>query len=175
MVTASQTGGAQREHVRRRRAAMAVTWRALAALSVGTLLAGCDRSSPAGPDKPGPPTTADYAITQWVAVLGYGPDAFALYPGVEAVGKVVGVYAFTDRWGCYDGFPPRTVTDADDWFLGLASQDKAQLDRLVAEVGRTPLIQARVRSTCVLAPPLGDIGQAGAPIARASPASVTSP
>jgi hypothetical protein len=88
-------------------------------------------------------------ITQWVAVLDVGPDAFALYPEVREVGQVAGVYVFTDRWDCYEGFPGREVTEQDDWFLGIGAQEKAVVDDLVQRLGRTPSVEARVRQTCV--------------------------
>lgn len=97
----------------------------------------------------------DFPITQWVAVLDTGPDPASLAPEARDLGRSVGVYVFTDRWSCYRGFPDGPPVADDGWFLGLAANDKAVVDDLLAQIGRAPLLEARVRQVCVQQPPDG--------------------
>jgi hypothetical protein len=91
------------------------------------------------------------SITQWVAVLEEGPTPASLAPRARELGRIVGVYVFTDKWACYEGFG--ADTPRQEWFLGLASNDKETVDGLVEQVGVTPLVEARVAQTCVQQPP----------------------
>lgn len=95
--------------------------------------------------------------SQWVAVLGFAPGPFDLYPDAQAVGEVVGVYVFTDRWSCYAGWPALDAP-AEAWFLGIAAPDRATLDGLVASVDRPVLAVAEVRATCLAPPRPDDLG-----------------
>jgi hypothetical protein len=73
---------------------------------------------------------------------------------------VAGVYVFVDRWACYEGFPPGSKPSSDDWFLGVAATDRAIVDGIVAELGRTPIVEAEVDQGCALPPdttPIGDV------------------
>ena len=97
-------------------------------------------------------------IRQWVAVLDVGPDARSLYPAAADVGKVAGVYVFVDRWACYEGFPAGSQPSADEWFLGVAAPDRQTVDGIVAELGRTPLVEAEVEQGCALPPDTTPIG-----------------
>jgi len=91
-------------------------------------------------------------IHQWVAVLSVGPDARSLYPAAAEVGKVAGVYVFVDRWACYEGFPAGAKPSSDEWFLGVAASDRDVVDGIVAELGRTPIVEAQVDQGCALPP-----------------------
>ncbi len=91
-------------------------------------------------------------IRQWVAVLQVGPDAPSLYASAGDVGKVAGVYVFVDRWACYEGFPAGVRGSGDEWLLGIAARDRDIVDGIVAELGRTPLVEAEVVQGC--APPV---------------------
>jgi hypothetical protein len=97
-------------------------------------------------------------IRQWVAVLDVGPDARSLYPAAADVGKVAGVYVFVDRWACYEGFPAVSPPAGDEWFLGVAATDRQTVDGIVAELGRTPLVEAEVEQGCALPPDTTPIG-----------------
>jgi hypothetical protein len=91
-------------------------------------------------------------IRQWVAVLQVGADAPSLYASAADVGKVAGVYVFVDRWACYEGFPAGSRPSDDEWLLGIAARDRSVVDGIVAELGRTPLVEAEVVQGC--APPV---------------------
>jgi hypothetical protein len=91
-------------------------------------------------------------IHQWVAVLSVGPDARSLYPAAADVGKVAGVYVFVDRWACYEGFPDGAQPNGDQWFLGVAANERAVVDGIVAELGRAPIVEAEVEQGCALPP-----------------------
>jgi hypothetical protein len=99
-----------------------------------------DRHQPAG------------TIRQWVAVLAVGPDARSLYAAAADVAKVAGVYVFVDRWACYEGFPAGSQSSEDAWFLGIAAVDRTTVDGIVAELGRTPIVEAEVEQGCALPP-----------------------
>jgi hypothetical protein len=86
-----------------------------------------------------------------VAVLREGPGPAPLAPEAFELGRVVGVYVFTDRWACYEGFPDASATQ--DWFLGLAATERDVVDGLLAELDRTPLVAAEVQPVCVQPPP----------------------
>ena len=117
------------------------------------------RSSDDGQGASSSTTTGLKPITQWVAVLRTGPDAFALADEARVVGRTAGVYVMTDRWACYQGFPADTAgIDRAGWFLAVAANDKPIVDDLVAKLARQPLVEARVDQTCVQAPP-ADQGQ----------------
>jgi hypothetical protein len=91
-------------------------------------------------------------IRQWVAVLSVGPDARSLYPAATDVGKIAGVYVFVDRWACYSGFPAGARPSGDEWFLGVAANDRSVVDGIVAELGRAPIVEAKVEQGCALPP-----------------------
>lgn len=91
-------------------------------------------------------------IRQWVAVLDVGTDARSLYVSAADVGKVAGVYVFVDRWACYEGFPPGSAPPGQGWFLGVGATDRGVVDGIVAELGRTPIVEAEVEQGC--APPI---------------------
>jgi hypothetical protein len=133
---------ASRRHRRIRRALVAGAAAAAVAVLVGVVAVVVRRGEPANGQ-----VAAD-GIVQWVAVLDVGPDAFSLYPQVVAIGPAAGANVFTDRWACYQGFPDGTDPHRGEWFLALAAQDKAEFDALVARVGRTPLVEARVTGQC---------------------------
>ncbi len=115
----------------------------IAVLSLSRTRAGSRRGPAPGPQA---------ASGQWVAVVRFGPDAFALYPDVARLGQIIGVYAFTDRWACYSGRPHGVVAKGP-WFLGIAADDRAQLERLVKQAAVTPITEARLRQTCLPPPP----------------------
>jgi hypothetical protein len=96
----------------------------------------------------------DFPITQWVAVLRNGATPAELAAEARQLEPAAGVYVFTDRWSCYEGFPAGTAT-ADGWFLGLAANDRGVIDDIVTSIGRTPLVEALVRQVCVQPPPSG--------------------
>jgi hypothetical protein len=98
---------------------------------------------------PGRPQSSG-TITEWVAVLDVGPDARSLYARAADVAKVAGVYAFVDRWACYDGFPSGPPGDGGQWFLGVGAADRSVVDGIVQRVGRTPLAYAQVQQGCPL-------------------------
>ncbi len=100
-------------------------------------------------------------IRQWVAVLSVGPDARSLYASAADVSKVAGVYVFVDRWACYEGFPPGARPGTDEWFLGVAANERDVVDGILAELGRTPLVEAEVEQGCAL------------PVDQSPPASVS--
>jgi hypothetical protein len=100
-------------------------------------------------------------IRQWVAVLSVGPDARSLYASAADVGKVAGVYVFVDRWACYEGFPSGARPSSDEWFLGVAANERDVVDGIVAQLGRTPIVEAEVEQGCAL------------PVDRSPPASVS--
>jgi hypothetical protein len=89
-------------------------------------------------------------IRQWVAVLSVGPDARSLYASAADVGKVAGVYVFVDRWACYEGFPASARPSSDEWFLGVAANEREVVDGIVAQLGRTPIVEAEVEQGCAL-------------------------
>jgi len=97
-------------------------------------------------------------IRQWVAVLEVGPDARSLYASAADVGKVAGVYVFVDRWECYEGFPAGAHPTADGWFLGVAANDREVVDGIVAELRRTPIVEAEVEQGCALPPDTTPVG-----------------
>jgi hypothetical protein len=55
---------------------------------------------------------------------------------------------FTDRFGCYRGFPAGSSIDPDDWFLGVADVERDVVDELVRRLGAAPLVIARVDQGC---------------------------
>lgn|GEM_PF-6438604 len=114
------------------------------AVLAGRAVSDDGRADPA----PGPGVLAP---TQWVAVLREGPGPAPLAPEAFELGRVVGVYVFTDRWACYEGFPDASATQ--DWFLGLAATERDVVDGLLAELDRTPLVAAEVQPVCVQPPP----------------------
>jgi len=134
-----------------RAAALAVAGAALVALLVAIGLLVWSPWSDATDDTKAP---EDLRIRQWVAVLETGPTPASLAGKAAELGKVAGVNVFTDRWECYEGFPGGQV-GSDAWFLGIASVDRATVDRLVVESGRQPMLEAEVFQTCVQPPPSG--------------------
>jgi hypothetical protein len=85
---------------------------------------------------------------QWVAVLDVGPTSFALAPRAAEVGRVVGVYVFTNRWDCYDAIPPDAVRARGDWILGIAAPSKELLDELVTKLGQPVIVEVDTHDTC---------------------------
>lgn len=120
---------------------------ALAAGAITLVIAG-------GDERAGAPTAGSPRIIQWVAVLDTGPTVGSLAGQARALGPAVGPHVFTDRWACYTGFPANAVDD--EWFLGIAANDRPLVDELVARTGRQPSVVARVSQVCLQAPPAGD-------------------
>jgi hypothetical protein len=123
--------------LRRRRRAYGLLVIALVAAGVvvATLVARESRAAPSG-------------VLQWVAVLDTAPSARALASDAAAIGEVAGPRVFTDRFGCYRGFPAGSSIDPDDWFLGVADVERDVVDRLVRRLGAAPLVIARVDQGC---------------------------
>ena len=93
-----------------------------------------------------------------MAVLTVGPDARSLYASAADVTTVAGVYVFVDRWACYEGFPAGSQPSGDAWFLGIAAADRTTVDGIVAELGRTPIVEAEVEQGCALPPDTTPVG-----------------
>jgi hypothetical protein len=103
-------------------------------------------------------STAPTGVLQWVAVLDSGAGAAQLADDAADIGRVAGARVFTDRYGCYRGFPDGVPIDPDEWFLAVADVDRAVVDRLVRELRATPLVVARVDQGCPPPPPNGSGG-----------------
>jgi hypothetical protein len=125
---------------------------ALVALAVLAIVAGFALWQPWAGESSGSRSDDGMRIRQWVAVLDTGPSPASLAGQAADLGRVVGVYVFTDRWACYDGFPGGQLGD-DPWFLGIGAVDRATVEELVEEAGREPLLLSEVFQTCVLPPP----------------------
>lgn len=148
----------QAETARRNRwIALAVTV-VLVAILVVAIVAASAMARDRRRDTAEPPVvTADYAITQWVAVLDTGPTPASLAAAARQLGRIVGVHVFTDRWACYEGFAEGGVGDGLPWFLGIGAVEREVVDRLVVDAGVDVLIEAQVRQVCVQPPPTPDV------------------
>lgn len=97
----------------------------------------------------GTPTTAASTPTAqdaWLAGMRVEHDPDALDADTQALKDVLGGALIVSPTTCFEGLP--ADVDAQAYVLGIQAPTRAEVDGLVAQTGRDPLFETRVRVLC---------------------------
>jgi hypothetical protein len=119
------------------------------AILVAITLTACGSNAGTPRTSPSPSTGAGTAfVTVWLAALRIEADPNDLDADTQELLATVPSALVVAPLMCFKGLP-EDVGGEDAYLLGLESESRTELDRVVTETGRDPLFVVRVRDFCL--------------------------
>jgi hypothetical protein len=118
------------------------------AVLVAVTLTACASNAGTPRTSPSPSTGGTAFVTVWLAGLRIEADPNDLDADTQELLATVPSSLVVAPLMCFKGLP-EDVPGEDAYLLGLESESRTELDRVLAETGRDPLFIVRVRDFCV--------------------------
>jgi hypothetical protein len=124
-------------------------WVGCLVILVAVTLTACDSNAGTPRTSPSPSPGGGIAFVRvWLAALRIEADPNDLDADTQELIATVPSALVVAPLMCFKGLP-EDVAGEDAYLLGLESESRSELDRVVAETGRDPLFVVRVRDFCL--------------------------